>query len=62
LSVKKAGSPAIACFSEAQSPKSINLQRSQQKGLKGNSFVHKSFFEHEGQEIDVVISLELADA
>ncbi|GEM_PF-2096892 len=23
----------MACFSEAQSPKSINLQRSQQKGL-----------------------------
>mgnify|MGYP000210712377 CR=1 FL=1 len=38
----------MACFSEAQSPKSINLQRSQQKGLNVELLFQTTGFEQEG--------------
>jgi len=38
----------MACFSEAQSPKSINLQRSQQKGLNVEQASQVTGFEQVG--------------
>ena len=45
------GSPATRCFSAAQSPRSMSLQRSEQKGRKALSEVHVSFLPQFGHAI-----------
>lgn len=51
LSKGLVGSPGTRCFSLAQSPKSINLHLSEQKGLNLFSGVHVFFLPQCGQTI-----------
>jgi hypothetical protein len=55
--VSLGGAPGIVYFSSAQAPRSICLQRSEQKGRNVFASVHSTFLPQVGQETTVMMKL-----